>query len=373
MLREHAEAFTWSRLPDGVGAFVAGEETLGAVNQVPAVLGAGVFEPARAVPITVVIDPAGEASLAGDPLLPVPCTVAFDDDAAVAAAVTFPTNDLVALRFADTARLRGLEHLVLDLRDTDDSWSTDVVGAALFRARGILAPRVGLATATISGRAVALARTVEVIDGRLLRRTFPGTAHLYGSGDGPTDLVTADVASWDVIVGDSADVTDLDAVVAGLAPFITAPGLLAGAGADFKLSSTIRFLAIDAWLGHTDGYCAARGDTLVHIDDGGEARLLPHDLDNITLRGPVLTSGAAVMDACRADPPCDALLREELTLTGAAVVDADVARLIADVSAAVAAAAIPGLDVDVQQAAANAVAGQLAARAGEVDAELGAR
>lgn len=367
VLADIPQDFTWSRLPDGVGAFAAGEESIGAENSPPVETGVGLFDVTAPTTITLAIAEADRPALAapGDGAS-VQAILTVAGDTAIDATVSVPRGGTFLVAFADGARFRGLEHLLLDVRNHDESLTLDIIASALFRARGVLAPRVGLARLDIPGFASQPGRVVEVVDERLLRRTFPSTGHLYDAGDGPADLTAADRTGLTVVVGEPGDVGDLDGLVNTLAPFITGPGLIDGASDVFRMGATIRFLATDAWLGHDDGYGRARGDVFVHIDDGLEARLLPGDLDGMSLGGDVVPVGSALHAACANDPPCAALLEEELTLTSAAVIDADLDGLIDDVKVGL--AGLPGTDAN----SAEAVREALRARADEVTAALGA-
>ena len=154
-------------------------------------------------------------------------------------------------------------------------------------------------------------------------------------------------------VGDRTDTGDVVAVAAALQPFLTGPGFLDGAADVFRMGATIRFLAIDAWLGHDDGYGRARGDVFIHLDDGGEARLLPGDLDGMSLGGDVVPVGAALHAACANDPPCVALFEDELLLTSAAVIDADIDGVIDVLKNGL--ALLPGVDAEAAETVRAAV------------------
>jgi hypothetical protein len=273
--------------------------------------------------------------------VPVPGTLTIAPEGVVACEVQRLVDGVLRLRFT-TERFRGLDTLDIDVRTGDATFTRAAVASALFLARGVLAPRVGLAV--ISGNAAGgplPGLVADVVDARLLDRTFPSTAHLYGTAG---DLTADGVAQFQVLVGDSADTGNIVATATALQPFLAGPGLLDGAADAFRTGATIRFLAIDAWLGHDDGYGRALGDFLVHIDEGGEARLLPGDLDGISLAGDVIPVGSALHTACSNDPPCVALLAAELSLTSAAVVDADIDGYIDDVKTGL--ALLPGVDPD---------------------------
>jgi hypothetical protein len=368
VVTEVAEAFTWGRLPDGVGEFAANEETMDAANIAPAVLGAGVFEVGTVANITVDVDNNDRGDLADGNA--VPCTFTFGNDAALACSVQSTTTNVFDLTFDDTARFRGLEQLTLDTSGRDPSFAADAVASALFRGLDVLAPRVGLASTTIAGDSAELALVLEVIDGRTLKRTFASTKHLYGTGDGPLDVVSDDVGDWTVLDGNDTDRSDLVIVADTIAPFIDATGFLLGAADRVRMGATIRFLAVDAWLGHTDGYTLARGDTLAHLDSNGQLRLLPGNLDNV-LQGdePTLDGGSAVVDACLADNDCLTELVAALDDVSAAVFDLELEALVSTIQATAGTALSDGAALD---AAAASLRGRLASRAAEVDLDVAA-
>jgi hypothetical protein len=323
-------------------------------------LGAGLFEAVASTAIQLNVN-GGAAGLVGGgvvggtltiaPAAPVPCEVQRLDEG------------LLRVRFPGQ-RLRGLEAIDVDLRTTDPSYARAALASALYRARNLVAPRVGLAR--VSGNVVAAAAPgliVEVFDERLLRRTFPSTAHLYGSAG---DLTFAAAGSLDVLFGDETATGNLDAVVAAIAPTLTGPGFLAQTADVLRQNAIVRFLAVEGWLGHADGYGRARSDFLLHIDDAGEARLLPGDLDGMSLTGDVIPVGSALHTACSNDPPCTALLQEELSLTSAAVTDADLDGLLDDLKGAL--TGLPGVDPE----AVESVRAALGARAAAVDAAVDA-
>jgi hypothetical protein len=365
---------TWGRLPDGVGPFTETEETLGAENTAPIVLGADLFVVDRAVAVDVDAAALDLAESDADPAFVFAVNVSVDGAAAVAGQAVQVEAGRFLLTFASTARLVGLESLELRVSPADGDGvdgavdvATAGLASALYRGRGVLAPRVGLAHVTLGGVDRGAGMALEVIDGRALRRAFESTVHLYDSGDVVADF-NSDAVGFSVVVGDDADRADLNGAVTAIAPFVAAPGLLAGAGDAFKLGSAVRMLAMNAWLGAADRYQRTQRNLLVHFGDDGEARLLPRVVDGAFAGGAVLGAGDAVfMRACFQDPDCDALFRQELGLSGDAALDLE---LSAQLTSTAAAARPLVNDATAFDAAIAAVGAELDGRSAVVAAEL---
>jgi hypothetical protein len=329
VLQRTAEAFTWGRLPDGRGDFTATEETIGAPNAPAALLATDVFDDAIVHSVVIDVPVDAQALLLSPSSPPLDARFGFDGEPTVPCVVRHDRAGRYVLGFADVARFRGLEALVVEFADDDPSALRTAVAGRAFAAATVIAPRVGFAAAAVAGRPARLATLIEILDGRRLRRELSSTVHVYDSGVGPRDVVDADVDNWSVVVGDVAVRDDLRAVAAVVETHRTAAGFLAAAGPVLALGATLRFLAVDAWLDHADGYARARGDVLVHVDAAGEARLLPGDLDGVLRAdGPLFSGGSAVVDACLADPDCVDLYGTTLEDVDTALVGADLVAVI---------------------------------------------
>jgi len=306
VLEETAEAFTFGRIPDGSGAFVATEETLGATNALPAELGEGVFDVTRIATIALTID--------GDPAVEVPCTLGFDGDEEVACEVVEDGAGRLRLSLDNVARFRGLEDLVLDTSGDDATRGRAVVAGALFRGVGLPAARVGFANISVDGAAAARGLVVEVVEGRALRRALPSTEFLYAVvGDVGRDLVVADINGFALQSGDDLDRVALTTVATTLAPFRDAPGFQDGAADVMKVGSVLRYLAASAWLADTACYAASSTNWRIHLDKDGQALLLPDNLKTtFGADGPLFAAGSVIVDACRADPECEDDLHDEV-------------------------------------------------------------
>lgn len=352
VIDETAEAFTWGRIPDGSGGFVANEETLGALNELPAELGVGVFDPARIAEITLSID--------GNPAVLVPCTLSFDDDADVDCEVVEDGAGRLRLTFDSLDRFRGLEALVLDTSGADPSLGGAVVAGALFRAVGVPAPRVGFANISVDGAAAIRGLVVEVVEERALRRVFPSTEYLYSAGALELDLVEAEINGFVLQAGSDLDRVALTTVATTIAPFRSAPGFRTGAADVMKVGSVLRSLAVSAWLADPACYAANQRNWRIHLDKDGEALLLPDRLDAAFGEdAPLFAAGSVIVDACLVDPDCEDALHDEVRAVSTA---AGVANLVALVNV------VRGTLGN--SAALDALAARVAARPAEVTARL---
>jgi hypothetical protein len=371
VLERTAEAFSYGRLPDATGDFAANTETIGAPNVAAALLAPEVFDDATVHDVVVDVDPALRPSLLALPSAEVPCSFVLGDDAAVDCVVRQERAGRFVIGFDDSARFRGLENLVVDVSDEDPTHLRALVAARAFAASTVIAPRAGFARARIAGEPARIGNLIEVLDGRRLRRELPSTAHVYESGPGPRDIVENDVGRWTVTVGDVAVRDDLNLLADVLETHRTTPGLLQAAGPVLAVGATLRFLAADAWLDHTDGYARGRGDVVVHFDDDGEGRLLPGDGD-ATLRGDgaLYPAGSVLVDACLVDDDC-ALLYDAAIVDVDAAVDALGLPALVDAWAGLVRADV--VDADAFDVAVAALRARLVARPDEVAAQRAAR
>ncbi len=238
------QALSWSRLPDGVGAFDLGEQTFGEVNS-------PVTEPELALLEGVVVR-------------------------------TPSAGEIVR----------------------------EIVASALMRGRGVLSRRVELSSAVVDDVTV-LGLLTEPTNLRMFQRALPSTSQVRRVTGG-ADLAPGNTAGIVPVLGVD-DLAPINAAAALLVPLRQSPGLMEAARGHFKLNSSIRFLAIAIWL--------SANDRLIHIDDAQELRLLPFDLNDALSTAPALPVNEAFVDACISDPPCRALLAEELRATTLAIAD----------------------------------------------------
>lgn len=186
----------------------------------------------------------------------------------------------------------GLDKFHLNNSVQDESLLREWLGADIFRAAGIPAPRVTHARLWIDGQDVGMYVLKESFDEEFLRRNFvQPDGNLYDGGlhQDIDDGLERDEGRR----GEPGD--DLMALAAACrAPDDAARWRRIEALID--LEEFLKFAALEALTGHWDGYCSMRNNYRVYVDPGtgGRARFLPHGMDQI-----FIDSGATVL----APPP----------------------------------------------------------------------
>jgi len=186
----------------------------------------------------------------------------------------------------------GLDKFHLNNSVQDESLLREWLGADIFRAAGIPAPRVTHARLRIDGDDVGMYVLKESFDEEFLRRCFAKPdGNLYDGGlhQDIDDGLERDEG----LRGDPGD--DLMALAAACrepddaARWRRVEELI-------DVEEFLTFAALEAMTGHWDGYCSMRNNYRVYVDPGkgGRARFLPHGMDQIFVDG-----GATVL----APPP----------------------------------------------------------------------
>lgn len=179
-------------------------------------------------------------------------------------------------KFGGESRLHGLRRFHLNNGAQDDSRLCEWLGHEVFEAAGRPAPRVGHAHVFLDGNELGLYVLREAFDAQFLRRAFGTTAgNLYDggfcqdidqdlekdSGDGAGDhgdlhaLLAACRAEGEQRWQQFAQLVDVDAL--------------------------IDFCALEAMLGHWDGYAANRNNFRLWVPQQGGALFLPHGMDQL--------------------------------------------------------------------------------------------
>lgn len=189
-------------------------------------------------------------------------------------------------KFGGEARFHGLLRFHLNNGAQDDSRLSEWLGHEMFQAAGHPAPRVTHARVRVDDRDLGVYVLREAFDRQFLQRCF-GDVHgnLYDggfcqdidadlekdSGDGPDDR--ADLrALCELCRGVDAD------RAAALAEAV-------------DLTRFLDFAALEAMLGHWDGYCQNRNNFRLWLPTGAGAVFLPHGMDQL-----LGDSEAAVLD-----------------------------------------------------------------------------
>ena len=250
---------------------------------------AGFFASAPLVQVHIVLDDAARAGLRDRPRDYVSAVVRIDDATLPAVGVKLkgahgsfrslderPGFTLNLGKFGGTARLHGLRRFHLNNGEQDPSRLCEWLGSEVFAAARLPAPRVGHALVWLDDRLLGLYVLREAYDAQFLQRAF-GSVHgnLYDGGfcqDVDSDL--------EKDAGDGADDrADLHAFgelcrgidrqrAAALAAAIDVPGF-------------VDFVALEAMLGHWDGYAQNANNFRLWLPTGGKATFLPHGMDQL--------------------------------------------------------------------------------------------
>ncbi len=180
-------------------------------------------------------------------------------------------------KFGGSERLHGLKRFHLNNGRQDDSRMSEWVGHEVFAAAGYPAPRVGHARVWLDGEDLGLYVLREGYDKQVLLRVFGDLeGSLYDGGfcmDIDRDLEKDAGTGPD----DRSDLARLRR--ACLDPDRDGPDRL---DALLDVDMFIDFMAIEAMLGHWDGYCQNRNNfRLWFSKEAGATCFLPHGMDQL--------------------------------------------------------------------------------------------
>lgn len=182
-------------------------------------------------------------------------------------------------KFGGTGTLHGLRRFHLNNGVQDDSRLCEWLGSTVFAAAGLPAARVAHARVWLDGRDLGLYVLREAYDRQFLMRAFgDDRGNLYDGG------FCQDVdAELEKDAGSGADDrADLRALAALASAFDhTEPARRAAFAAAVAIEPFVDFCALEALLGHWDGYCRTRNNYRLWIGGDGVARFLPHGMDQL--------------------------------------------------------------------------------------------
>lgn len=185
-------------------------------------------------------------------------------------------------RYNADQRFRGYRKIHLNNSIEDASTVNEQMGAELFRAAGVPAPRVTRAEVMLNGRLLGLYVLVEGITTEWLGEQFGcgnGTVHDHGSGgdvDQPTRKTGGRKSGMED--GIASDLSRLSA--AAMEPDLgvrweAMQGLL-------DVDRFLSFMAIEVLVTHHDGYCLARNNFQIYHDPTRDLLVfLPHGMDQL--------------------------------------------------------------------------------------------
>jgi spore coat protein H len=267
----------------------------GALPAQPAPAAAGP-DPARAffaspqvLAIRVTLDEPARQRLRERPREYVPATVRLGEQECTGAAVKLkgaagsfrelddrPCLTVHLGKHGGTGRLHGLQRFHLNNSVQDDTLACEWLGHDVFTAAGLPAPRVAHARVSIDDRDVGVYVLREAFDRQFLLRAFGTSAgNLYDGGfcRDVDELLEKDAGDG---VDDHADLLRLATACRGV-DANRAQALLEVV----DVPQLVDFLALEALLGHWDGYGQTRNNYRLWLPAAGKAVFLPHGMDQL--------------------------------------------------------------------------------------------
>ena len=224
------------------------------------------------------------------------------------------------LKFSNSSqRIDGIKKLTLNNMVQDGSMSREAISYEAFRSMGIAAPRTGYARVVVNGEPKGLYLNLETYDDVMLARWFPTTQHLY---EGSYGLITWDgwcctndaySPHYEVDEGDDVDRSDLQNLLSTAQNF--SDGWYARMAPIANLEQMTRMWALEAYLGHWDGYSQfITNNYFIHFDGYGIATMHPWGMDNSLQGAPRYDFSGEhfIFNGCVADPICASMYTDAL-------------------------------------------------------------
>lgn len=183
-------------------------------------------------------------------------------------------------RFTDGLRFHGYSKVHLNNSAEDDSYLHEKLGATLFRAAGVPAPRVCHAVVTLNGRRLGLYVVREGFEAEFLLRHFGGAdGNLYEPEPGPSSDVDGPMRrSSGRGATDRGDLQALARAAAEPEPARRWQEL----NRTLDVEGFLTFIAAETLTGHRDGYGQARNNyRLYHSPSDGRFHFLPGGMDRL--------------------------------------------------------------------------------------------
>lgn len=179
-------------------------------------------------------------------------------------------------KFGGEQRLHGLRRFHLNNGLQDDSRLSEWLGGEIFRAAGYPAPRVAHARVWLDGEDLGIYVLREGFDAQFLQRVFGNTnGNLYDGGF----CEDIDAALEKDAGSGPDDRSDLRRLLDGCRAAAEQRETTLEAVLD--LAAFVDFAALEAMLGHWDGYTQNRNNFRLWLPVEGQARFLPHGMDQL--------------------------------------------------------------------------------------------
>jgi len=247
--------------------------------------------------------------------------------------------------FVKNQRLFGITKFTLNNMVQDPSYIHEAVTYRLFRAMDVPAARVGYANVTLNGRYFGLHLNVETVDTTMLSRWGIVNEHLYKGGvpDFP-DFYTNDQWKFQVEDGSTTNKSDLDNFIRVNQKYGDDWWAEITQYADIKEIMTD--FAVEAFVGHWDGYPFNHNNFFITFDGAGYAHMIPWGTDQTWGSGiDYWGSGTLLVQRCLSSNDCREMYLQiladiarkarslELSTMAAHVAEAITADVIADYNA----------------------------------------
>jgi len=222
------------------------------------------------------------------------------------------------LKFESSSkRIDGIKKMTLNNMVQDGSMSHEALSYEVFRSTGIAAPRTGYARVTVNGTYKGMYLNIETYDDVMLARWFPETDHLYEGSYGlfydVSTVENANSAHYEVDEGDELNRTDLQHLLDTSRNF--SDGWYARMAPIANLEQMTRMWALEAYLGHWDGYSQfITNNYFIHFDGNGLATMHPWGMDQ-SFNWAYLYDGQPhhfIFNGCVSDPICASLYTDAL-------------------------------------------------------------
>lgn len=345
------DGYSHSRLPSAAGGWGDGTLTPGLPNTPAPDLDALLFDPLTVRSIKITMPQASIDSLWVDSATYVPGTFTLEAGADVHGPVpvglrikgkygSFQTLDgksALKVKFnyeAKGQRFRGLKKLTLNNMVQDPSMIHEVLAYRLFRAMGVPCPRTGYAWVTVNGKPYGLYLTLEAYDDVSMTRHFVTTEHLY-EGEYGLDVIPEHAGLLEIDEGDG----DFDDLLQLATASVQAPEgqWLDAVSLRGDVQRWVAMWAVELFTGHWDGYAPTINNYYLHSDKNGMFTMLPNGTDQTFSAWMGYYDGYGnLFVRCKADATCLGLYRAALSKLPAALAEADLDSLAAQVSESIA-------------------------------------
>ena len=226
-------------------------------------------------------------------------------------------------------RIDGLKKLTLNNMVQDSPLINEWASYKLFRAMGVLSPRVGFSTVYINGTYWGFYLTLEPYDDVSLSWRYPQTQHLYEAlwTDRPPDITSGRAyRAYEVDEGDNEDRNDLQNLEDVLSDYSMSSTEVRSV---LNVKEVVTVMAIENFINHWDGYTSMREWTpnnyYFHSNANGVFELLPWGTDQTFTgtTGDFLNARGILFNHCFDDEWCRSMYFEAIAKVSAKALELD--------------------------------------------------